>query len=107
MVGYPLASRVVSPTILHRYESRNMPHFHTSRNIQRRPTTPVSHWAKYKLLILTQNASSGQPEHWLERKQTVRQLSLTSSVADIDVVKAAATASTKGKRIDREDVILS
>jgi predicted thioredoxin/glutaredoxin len=67
---------------------------------------PVSHWARYKLLIHTQNAPSGQPEHWLLRKQTVGHFSLTASVADIDVVKAAATASTKGNRIVREDVIL-
>jgi hypothetical protein len=45
--------------------------------------------------------------HWRLIKQTVGQLSLTASVADIDVAKAAATASTKGKRIVREDVTMS
>lgn len=60
----------------------------------------MSHWARYKPLILTQSAPSAQPEHWLLRKQTGGQPSLTASVADIDVAKAV-TASTKGKHIVR------
>lgn len=36
--------------------------------------------------------------------QTAGQFSLTTSVADIEAVKAATTTSTKGKRIVREDM---
>ncbi|KIK45374.1 hypothetical protein CY34DRAFT_541846 [Suillus luteus UH-Slu-Lm8-n1] len=109
MVDHPIASRIVPSTLVHRCESRNMPHFHTTktRDIKRRSTTPVSHRAQCKLLMLTQSVASPQPEHWRLIKQTVGQLSLTASVADIDVAKAAATASTKGKRIVREDVTTS
>jgi hypothetical protein len=50
-----------------------------------------------------QSAPSAQPWHWLLKKQTVGQFSLTASVADIDVVRTAR-ASTKGKRIVCEEM---
>ncbi|KAG1872241.1 hypothetical protein F4604DRAFT_1768101, partial [Suillus subluteus] len=102
MVEHPIASRVVSSTIIHRCESRNMTHCYITRVA----------WAskvKYTVLMLTQ-IESPQPVQSISRKHIIRQGSLvgsgSGSVADIDVVKAATTASTKGKCIVREEILL-
>ncbi|KAG1743337.1 uncharacterized protein EDB91DRAFT_242765 [Suillus paluster] len=103
-------SRVVPSTILHRCESRNPTHCsslsrqftHINTHIHGSPTTPES--------AITYTATHFSPaQHFVEAEQYVghhgqRGLS-SASLADIDAVKAAATARTKEKCILCEDVI--
>ncbi|KAG2341799.1 hypothetical protein BDR05DRAFT_990737 [Suillus weaverae] len=88
MVAHPMTSRVVSSTMLHR-----------SVEAETRLTDTLE--VAYK-----EDLPRRPSEHWLRSKQMTGQPSSTASVADIDAVKEATTASTKGKRIVRDDILL-